>query len=423
MTNTTTTLCCKSSLPETTSTMHVAMVTVFPDDPHRIDGGVAGAARYLVEEFRKQPDLKVTVIALGNHSGRTKPEQWENVTVYRLAKQGLWKFLPGTLYYIFSGKRQIQSLLRQINPNIVHFQGFTFLAANCDRPSVMTIHGIAEEDAKWDSRWSFIRQPRRLFMKLTEAYARRRISHVIAISKYTKQFLPENNYRKIWRIENPVAESYFNIEWKLEPRRILCCARIRPLKNILGLIKAFALIAEQLPHAQLRIAGTPEADYLVACKQEVETNGLKDKVHFLDNISINEVQLELSKANCLVVPSFQENAPLTIAEAMAAGVPVVASNVGGIPEMIEDEKTGLLIDPYDTKSMSDAILKILFDETLARSIGQSAKETAQDRYSASIACEKTLRVYREILRHSNKTTVLRFCHSERSEESESLRVN
>jgi len=398
MTNTTTTLCCKNSSPETTTTVHIAMVTVFPEDPRRIDGGVAGAASYLVEELSQRPDLKVTVIAPGSHPGRIVSEQWENVTVYRVPKHGLWKFLPGTLYYLVSGKRQIKSLLRQIDPDIVHFQGFTFLATHCDQPSVMTIHGIAERDARWDIRWGIFQRPKRLFIELMEAYARRRISHVIAISRYTKQFLPEaNNIWKTWLIENPVAESYFDIERKLEPGRILCCARIKPLKNILGLIEAFALIVEQFPHAQLRIAGAPEATYLEKCKRQVERNNLQDEVHFLGNITIDEVQLELSKANCLVVPSFQENSPLTIAEAMAVGVPVVASNVGGIPEMIEDEKTGLLIDPYDTKSMSDAILKILFDETLARSIGQSAKETAQDRYSASIACEKTLRVYREIL--------------------------
>lgn len=398
MTNTQTTLCCKNSLPETTSTMHIAMVTVFPEDLHHIDGGVAGVAKYLVEELSTHPNLNVTVIAPGSHVGRTKVEQWENVTVYRLPKQGLWKFLPGTLYYLFSGKRQIQLLLKQINPDIVHFQGFTFLAANCDRPNVMTIHGIAEEDAKWDNRWSFIHQPRRLFMKLTESYARRRISHVIVISKYSRRFLPEeNSIRKTWRIENPVAGSYFNVEWKPEPGRILCCARIRPLKNILGLIEAFALIAEHVPNAQLRIAGTPETVYLEECEQKVKAYGLKDKVHFLGNLSISEVQLEMSKANCLVVPSFQENAPLTIAEAMAVGVPIVASNVGGIPEMIEIGKTGLLIDPYDTKGMSDAILKILSDEVFARSMGQSAKETAGKKYTAPIVCEKTFRAYQEIL--------------------------
>lgn len=378
--------------------MHIAMVTVFPEDPYRIDGGVAGVARYLVEELKKHPDMKVTVIAPEGRIGQTTSEQWENVTVYRLGKRGLWRFLPGTLYYTLTGKRQIKSLLRQINTDIVHFQGFTFLATNCEQPSILTIHGIAERDAMWDSRWGILRRPRRLLLRLTEAYARCRISHVVLISEYTRRFLPEKNrIQKTWLIENPVAESYFDVEWAFEPGRIFCCARIRPLKNTLGMIKAFALIAQCFPHAHLRIAGTPETAYLEACKEHAKANDIQDKVHFLGNISINEVQLELAKANCLVVPSFQENAPLTIAEAMAVGVPVVAANIGGIPEMVQDGKTGMLVDPYDTKSISDAVSKILSDERLARSMGQSAKETARKRFTASLACKKTLRAYRELL--------------------------
>ena len=402
MTITKTKSCCKNSLPETSLSMHIAMVTVFPEDPHRIDGGVAGAASYLIDEFRKRPDLKVTVIVPGGRAGRTTTEQWDNVTIYRLGKKGPWRFLPGTLYYVFAGKRYLRSLLRQIHPDIVHFQGFTFLAVNCRQPNILTLHGIAEQDAKWDHRWGILRRPRRLFMKLTEAYARRRISNVAIISEYTKQFLSErNNIRKTWLIENPVSDSYFDTERSYEPGRVFCCARIRPLKNILGLIEAFALIARQCPEAHLRIAGTPERDYLEACEEQARKSGVKNRVFFLGNIRIHDVQHELAKANCLVVPSFQENAPLTIAEAMAAGVPVVAANVGGIPEMIEDGKTGLLIDPCDTGSISGAVLKILSDGTLARSMGQFARETAKERFTASLACEKTLRAYREILKDTS----------------------
>ncbi|MEJ2702604.1 MAG: glycosyltransferase family 4 protein [Sedimentisphaerales bacterium] len=378
--------------------MHVALVTVFPRDLHRIDGGVAGAARYLVEELAKHPDLKVTVIALESRASQTVPEQWENVTVCRLGKRRSWRVLPGTLYYMVTGKRRIRSLLKQINPDIVHFQGSTFLATNCKQPSILTIHGIAEEDAKWDDRWGILHRPRRLLLKFTEAYARRRVSHVVLISEYARRFLPaQNRIRKTWLIENSVAESYFHVERVPEPGKIFCCARIRPLKNTLGMIRAFALLVRRFPNAHLRIAGTPEAAYLDTCKQQVQADGLQDRVNFLGSISIDEVQLELSKANCLVVPSFQENAPLTIAEAMAVGVPVVAASVGGIPEMIEDGKTGLLVDPHDPRSICEAVSKILSDETLAHSMGQSAKETAEKRFTASLACEKTLQAYREIL--------------------------
>jgi glycosyltransferase involved in cell wall biosynthesis len=253
----------------------------------------------------------------------------------------------------------------------------------------------------WDNRWCVLRLPRRLLLKLTEDYGRRRVPHVVLISEYVREFIPaKNNIRKTWLIDNPVADSYFDIERAPEPGRILCCSRIRPLKNISGLIQAFALVARQVPDAYLRIAGTAEDAYLQECNRQIEAAGLQDKVHVLGNLSIRNVQFELSRANCLVVPSFQENAPLTVAEAMAGGVPVVASNVGGIPGMVENEITGLLIDPYQTESIADAVLKIISDESLAKSMGQFGKQTAERRFKASVVCEKTLQAYREVLEAS-----------------------
>lgn len=377
------------------------MVTVFPEDRGSIDGGVAGAAEYLVDELGKREEVKVTVVAPKGPHGETICEGWGNFNVYRVGKMGLWSFLPGTAYELFAGKRRIRSLLKQLKPDIVHFQAGTFLAANCEHPSILTVHGIAEKDAMWDDRWGVLRLPRRLLLKLTEDYGRRRIPHVVLISEYVREFIPaKNSLRKTWLIDNPVADSYFDIKRALEPGRILCCSRIRPLKNIAGLIAAFALIAPQYPQAHLRIAGSAEDAYLQQCNREIEAAGLQDKVHVLGNLSIRDVQLELSKANCLVVPSFQENAPLTIAEAMAGGVPVVASNVGGIPGMVENEKTGLLIDPHQTESIAEAVLKILCDESRARSMGQTGRQTAERRFKASVVCEKTLNAYREVLETS-----------------------
>lgn len=378
--------------------MHIAMVTVFPRDTHSIDGGVAGVARYLADELGRHPDVKLTVVAPKGNGGEITCEGWGDFNVYRVGKKGFWSFLPGTVYDILAGKRQIKSLLSQINPDIVHFQGTTFLAANCEQPNVLTIHGIAERDAMWDSRWGILRRPKRLLLKLTEEYGRRLVPHVILISEYVRKFLPAGNrIQKTWLIENPVADSYFDVEWEFEPGRIFCCSRIRPLKNILGMIKAFALIAEQFPDAQLRIAGTSDAGYLKACQRQARAEGIRDKVHFLGNIGIKDVQFELSRANCLVVPSFQENAPLSIAEAMAVGVPVVAAEVGGIPRMIEYGKTGFLVDPHDTKNICRTVSKILSDEALALSMGRLAKEAAMKRFKASAVCEKTLQAYRDVL--------------------------
>ena len=378
--------------------MHIAMVTDFPADPHSINGGVAGVAKYLVDELVKHPSVKLTTVVPKGAVGQTISEQWENFKVYRAAKEGLWRFLSGTFYDIFTGRRQIKSLLRQINPDIVHFQNTTFLASNCQFPHLLTIHGIVERDAMWDRRWGPLRWPKWLLLKLTEEYGRRRVPHIILISKYVRKFLPKKNkIRKTWLIDNPIADSYFDIDWQFEPGRIFCCSRIRPLKNTVGMIKAFAVIVQRFGDAQLRIAGTAEPAYLRECEQQIKVNNLQNSVHLLGNLSVKDVQFELSKANCASLPSFQENAPLSVAEAMAVGVPVVGARVGGVAEMVEEGKTGLLVDPYDTKDIAEAICRILSDENLAHSMSQCAKQIAKSRFMGSIVCKRTLQVYNKIL--------------------------
>jgi glycosyltransferase involved in cell wall biosynthesis len=382
--------------------MRIAMVTLFPESASHIDGGVAGVSKYLVDELVKHPDVMLTVVAIKDRRCKTTYEKWNNINIFRVCKKGLWSFFPGAVYDTIAGKWQINNLLRQINPDIVHFQNHAFLAANCPYPHVLTIHGIMEKDAIWDSRWGPLRWLKWLLLKLTEDYGRRREKYVILISEYAKQFLPKkNNVRKSWLINNPIADSYFNIDWQLEPGRIFCCSRVRPLKNIVGMIKALAIVRQHFPDAQLCIAGSAEPAYMRQCQREVKVNSLSNNVCFLGNISIDDVQFELSKANCLVVSSFQENAPLSIAEAMAAGVPVVGARVGGVPEMVEDGETGLLVDPYDVNDIAKAVLKILSDRNLAHSMGRRAKETAKLCYMASAVCKKTLKVYKEIL--SNPT--------------------
>jgi glycosyltransferase involved in cell wall biosynthesis len=121
-------------------------------------------------------------------------------------------------------------------------------------------------------------------------------------------------------------------------------------------------------------------------------------VSLLGNIGIEDVQMELSKANCLVSPSFQENAPLNIAEAMAAGVPVVAANVGGVAGMVKDGKTGLLVDPHDAGGIAAAVSKIISDPNLAEDMGRRAEQSAAERFRASAVCEKTLQAYREVMK-------------------------
>jgi glycosyltransferase involved in cell wall biosynthesis len=266
-----------------------------------------------------------------------------------------------------------------------------------------------EKDALWDRQWGPLRWLKWLLLKLTEQYGRCRVPYIILISHYVRQFLPKkNSIRRTWRIDNPIADSFFDVDWHFEPGRIFCCGRIRPLKNTLGMIRAFAKVSQRFgektvavpataKRAQLRLAGSAEPAYLRLCRQQIKALNLGSNVHILGNLNIEDVQSELSKANCLVIPSFQEHAPLAVEEAMAVGVPVVGARVGAIAEMVEHGETGFLVDPYDIEDIAEAILRILCQESLARSMSQYAKQVAERRFKASAVSQKTLAAYSQIL--------------------------
>lgn len=377
--------------------MHIAMITLFPQTPDRIDGGVAGVAKYLADGLVKFENVKLTIIVPTLSRSGEVVEHWPGYEVRRISLKPLGSFLPPILYELVFRRKQFNEIFDRIKPDIIHFQGRAFWALNCKLPNLVTIHGIAERDALWDPR-IFARPIKWFLFKIVEGISRRKIKNIILISEYVKNFLSSNKKtQKTWLVENPVADSYFDVRWDFEPGRIFACGRIGPRKNTLGMIKAFNLVLKDFPAAQLRIAGTADAAYLTKCRNDVEKNRLNDNVHFLGSLNINQIQAELSKANCFLITSFQETAPLSIEEAMAVGVPVVGSNVCGIPYMVEDGKTGFLVNQFDNKSIAEGICKILVDSELAHTMSVRAKQIASERFKASGVAQKTLAVYQEIL--------------------------
>jgi glycosyltransferase involved in cell wall biosynthesis len=125
--------------------------------------------------------------------------------------------------------------------------------------------------------------------------------------------------------------------------------------------------------------------------------GVSGQVHFLGQLDVAGLQAELSRAACLALTSHRENAPLVISEAQAAGVPVVASRVCGIPYMVEDGVTGRLVNPADPDDIARGIDQLLHgDDPIAA--GKAARSRAERTCRASSVASRTVGVYEEVLR-------------------------
>ena len=186
---------------------------------------------------------------------------------------------------------------------------------------------------------------------------------------------------------------------------VVMIGRITPLKGHPYFLKAMARVIHQLPSVKVQIIGDAPAkkqaykDELVLLTKRL---GISDKVEFLGNR--RDIPKLLSKADCLVLCTTTHEAfGRVIIEAQAAGVPVVATRVGGVTEVIDHEKTGLLVLPKDVEATADAVLRILNDPAFSAGLVVEAKKKIEAQYTLAHMCDATIAVYKELM---NATKIL-----------------
>lgn len=178
------------------------------------------------------------------------------------------------------------------------------------------------------------------------------------------------------------------------PARLLFVGRVYPSqKGLLPLVHAFARLPRDTP-AELRIVGEDwgGAEPVRAAARRL---GISDRLVLLGGLPRAAVVREYCSADVVVVPSLFEPFGIVLLEAMAAGVPLVASDVGGIPDVVENERTGLLVPPGDVLALSTAIERLLRDAPLRRKLAVAAHERVQA-YSWAALAPRWERLFRDV---------------------------
>ena len=159
---------------------------------------------------------------------------------------------------------------------------------------------------------------------------------------------------------------------------IVVARNLEPLYDNATALKAFHIVRKSIPSARLTIAGSgPEHTLLEAMAKELS---LTDAVVFAGRLDNEHMHTLYRDADIALNPSLADNMPISILEALASGVPVVSTNVGGIPFLVEDGKSALLVQPRDPDGMAKAVLRVLRDESLRERMIQSGLDHAR-RYS------------------------------------------
>jgi glycosyltransferase involved in cell wall biosynthesis len=167
-----------------------------------------------------------------------------------------------------------------------------------------------------------------------------------------------------------------------EPGYLLFVGRLRIRKGVEVLLEALRELRRRFPGAVLRIAGNGE--HRVALERKVEELGLGSAVIFLGTCDAARVRTLLRGAAALVVPSTYEGMPLVVLEAMEAGVPVVASRVSGIPEVVL-ESTGWLVPPEDPEALAGALAEVLAKPDEAKRRGEAGRRRVEENFRPAIA--------------------------------------
>ncbi len=184
--------------------------------------------------------------------------------------------------------------------------------------------------------------------------------------------------------------------------RLLCVGRLVPVKGIETLLQAFAVALREQPDLTLDIAGDgPLRGELESLAADL---GLGHSVRFLGRVDGASAKME--QAAAVVIPSLGEGFGMVALEAAERGRPVIASAVGGLPEIVDDGRTGALVPRGDVPALAAAMVDLVRDPSRAAAFGRAARERALAEFSLARCADRTDALYREALerRDSNRST-------------------
>jgi L-malate glycosyltransferase len=167
-------------------------------------------------------------------------------------------------------------------------------------------------------------------------------------------------------------------------------------KDHMNMINAVPGVLEHFPDARFLIVG--EGEMRAALEERVAELGLEDKILMPGFRS--DIEVFLAAFNVFVVSSHLEGLCTSLIDAMLHDLPCVGTDTGGVPDLVKDEKTGLLVPPRDSDALAGAVNRLLGDKRLARNLGENAREHVEKYFTAHALGENTLRAYEHVL-HNN----------------------
>ena len=379
--------------------MHICFITnEYPKQgfPH---GGIGSFVKTLAHELVKNGN-QVSIVGL-NYQAKCEVETDNKVVIYRIRKNNI-----KGLSWFFNAK-EINKKIKEIhlqNPiSIIESSelGLAFLNKLQGIKYVIRLHGghhfFAEAENRGINFWKGF-QEKRSFNKADAFIA---VSHYV--KSHTETLLDFHN-KPIAYISNPINTELFKpLAGKEKKGSIVFAGTLCEKKGIRQLIQAFAFVKKQFPEATLEIYGRdwlfPDGSSYKKMLEEKELPQLgliTNDIHFHGVVGFDEIPNKYAEATVCVFPSHMETLGLVALEAMAMEKPVIFTNKGPGPEVIIDEKTGLLCDPHNPADIAAKIIWVLNNQEATKIMGIAAREEVLKNFGLEVLVDKNRQFYKRI---------------------------
>ena len=333
-------------------------------------GGLEQWSQNIAE--RQPADIEIFVVT-GRVLGESNFEKKGNVTIVRTSFFALSDLSHSSIIYIATAVPFIflRSLLLSKDARAFHCHGFVsaimgcFLSAVTGKPFICTEQSIK------------LRNP---VLRRVAGVAYRKAAACIGSSRAVEEEFKKMGVKKITVIPNGVdLEKFTNVGGPTphidSPFVILSVGRLEKVKGHKYLVEAFAGIKKEIPNARLILAG--DGSERGNLEKQADELGIGGAIEFAGEILHSELPRWYHGADVFVMPSLSEGFGITAIEAMAAGVAIVATRAGSLPEIVRDGEAGILVERGNAEQIYSAVLRIYRDETLRLRLAENGEREAQ----------------------------------------------